>query len=338
MRVSIVGLKETTLDVGFGSANRALFDFVNEKDLEKLQGDMEMHLKELNAQCSALKIGEVVGLADSQVEKSQTRLDNLQNELDNLSAAKGSEIDLILQQNNAVELDMASLLESLTNHFDQCVKGASLLEGSRISTQERNEIVEILENDSQDLPHVMAELETAFSKVELNCAQINKECSFLHEFFQSKLKKYLSLLSAGIDNLLVGFDSMSPMLQRVQSTLHTLADEEGAMSELVEYFTNFSTTYHKTILEIQRRRDVNDQMARLVSRFVEEANQLRQQDATARKKFLMDNGNYIPSTMIEQQAGSLLQELPELKVLSTKEALPNVTQESVAEALRHLRL
>ena len=64
----------------------------------------------------------------------------------------------LLKENAALENELVSILEMLTNHYDQCTQGVQILYSG--GSQQVN--LEILKNDAQELPDVLKELHTVY--------------------------------------------------------------------------------------------------------------------------------------------------------------------------------
>ncbi|KAI5967111.1 ATG17 [Candida theae] len=76
-----------------------------------------------------------------------------------------------LQENQALENELVSLLQMLTNHFDQCNKAIELLSTSSSNV---NVNIEVLANDAQELNEVFKDLTSIYDIVLTNETKSNK--------------------------------------------------------------------------------------------------------------------------------------------------------------------
>lgn len=93
-------------------------------------------------------------------------------------------INTLLKENQSLEQELAAILAMLTNHYDQCVRGLSLMEGNANYTPVD---LEVLQNDALELPEVMKELNTVYNVILKN---------------ESRAKLYLEAAIPHADNII----------------------------------------------------------------------------------------------------------------------------------------
>lgn len=78
----------------------------------------------------------------------------------------------ILQENQALENELVSILEMQTNHFDQCMKAVELVSSGNGCDMN----LDVLKNDAQELPEVFKELTTIYDIILRNEERSKSSC------------------------------------------------------------------------------------------------------------------------------------------------------------------
>lgn len=184
--------------------------------------------------------------------------------------------------------EMATLLESLARHYDQCTQAYDLslevMSGkySADISEELEELTEVLSNDARELDGVLAELyehreSIAISarvvvdfleKVELDHSTSVKVLKKLDSFGLGELAEY----EARIYDL---GKAQSDLLDQVNSILLP------EMASLVEYYRLFLQSYYSMVLEISRRKHYYEKLKNIQEEIQ------RKVDKTVKGKFLI---------------------------------------------------
>lgn len=159
-----------------------LSDFVSWPELDLLRVNIAAHQKNckkalLCMNKETLKLKEklhtgtamhstILKLYDSRV--AEVKL--LMNEAVNKSPPKNGSnpIYTLLKENISLENELASILKMLTNHFDQCCLAAQWNSTADV------ESLTVLQEDSNELPSVLKEVEAIYEIIDNNCARANQ--------------------------------------------------------------------------------------------------------------------------------------------------------------------
>lgn len=71
--------------------------------------------------------------------------------------------DAILKENASLEYEIVSILEMITNHYDQCNKYYEMLKDSTVDGDSFN--FKVLENDAEELPDVLKEIKNVYETI-----------------------------------------------------------------------------------------------------------------------------------------------------------------------------
>ncbi|CDK24698.1 unnamed protein product [Kuraishia capsulata CBS 1993] len=349
-------LKTVKVEASFkhSGTTGTLFDFISDEDIQNMVNDIEVILE----QNDVLSNG---GRTDILLQSFNTDIDSFQHDLDslhklfmtsaslpwsrkqkdpqNVSLDKDADsINQLLQMNSELELDMVSLLKSLSNHYDQCSKGSVLLKSPQVPQQEKQELFAVLQNDVNELPSVLDILEDDRAQISQNCEYILNICE-QSEKFNSKVQEYVqSLESFGKNKLQAHYmKDFRAGVQPIRANIKRAEEFHKQVLDLIDYYTNFVRSYNSLVLEIDRRHHVNNRIAELVKSLQSSISQIEEDDSKAREDFLLRNADYLPQNIIDPIGNTpsshiLFNALPMVTLEFEKELLPDISTETVSNA------
>lgn len=168
---------------------------------------------------------------------------------------------------------------------------------SPISTDERREMLRVLEHDSEEVEDVVSELgehardlESAFDKLS-GRARIARErdktlhhvVTMLHEMQTIHLPSHLHSLH-----------TFSADWTRIRSTIGSSTLQ---LSDLTDFYAEFFEGYKKLLREIERRSAAESQMRRIADKAEREIGRVREADEKARKTFMDEVGSVLPGDL-----------------------------------------
>lgn len=200
--------------------------------------------------------------------------------------------------------EMATLLESLARHYDQCTQAYDLslnVNNGLISDEGREELEEltdVLENDAAELEGVLAEL------YERRKA-ISKSANFVVQFLNKVERDHLAIvelfgeLNSFGENELVMYDKSITELSQKH---HMHIDEIMSvylpeMVSLTEYYGLFLTSYHSLIIEISRRKKFQENLNAIAAQMQNKLNKIMEEEFTERERFVEESGSYLPGDL-----------------------------------------
>jgi autophagy-related protein 17 len=277
-----------------------LYDFISD--------DMIHVLREKR---KTLKVGN--GLV-SAMDKEHKKLTQLSISLPQEPELESSEIFNTLAEVQEIEVEIATILESLTSHYDQCTKGVAVSNGElELDSKEKEELFSVLEKDDNELPDILTELEDCFQELKLRCDSIKMNT----HLYDSLVHKVASMKEIG-DVLEWTFHSLeNTMAQftKLSSDIHSKCVESH---ELCTHYINFQNSYGDFLNEINRRRELQAKMKSIAENAQSSLEMLVQQDQKQRTKFLKCHGDTLPL--------DLWNKLPQGELLSLKVSYSKLPQ------------
>lgn len=288
-------LKQIKIDQSLSSgSHRTLYDFISNEVMETLllkQGSLDK-----------ARSG-YVGVIEQQQELLKSKLDEfnkvfnqLEGEVNEVSQAQW--ISDLIDENNGLEEEVAGLLESLTNHYDQCARGQRIAEGKEqdITECEKTELFEVLAKDFQEVPDVLKDLEESFADIEQRCKKI--EGYLTTKFYDIKLKHLTQDLNAFGENDLMQvmstIDKQTIDFQAISKDINEKCDEAN---QLIKHYQNFVSSYYSLVLELNRRENVQRSMEKVFNDAKKKLEAIQLDDYKKRDIFLQSNGPYLPSDL-----------------------------------------
>ena len=234
---------------------------------------------------------------------------------------------------HALELhaqEMASLLESLSSHFDLCVNAIRHTEGGfaaarkaasslppgaepvsisgvmnaesqnlneePISEAERTEMLHVLENDAAQVDEVVTELKEHLSEMETKHGSILDHISALTAEYGSTTSAFTILenISANLPRYIMASSDFKLHWEEVKQQIREqLEDLEG----MRVFYENYHASYDAMILEVHRRRKSEDRVKAILRKAMEQIEEESAQDMRERLTFKGDVGDYIPQDL-----------------------------------------
>lgn len=236
---------------------------------------------------------------------------------------------------------MAELLESLTRHYDQCMTAVDMSQKTpkthRQSNSELDELLSVLENDSQQVEDVVNELyghrkaieaseksvSDFYNSIQARYTEVVDYFEVVDQFTKSKLPGYLKTLDGYSQKQKYHVEEISGLIKE--------------LSSLVEYYDIFLNSYHALILEIGRRTKAEQKMQSIIDDMSKTLSRFRQEEVEARKEFINDRGNYLPNDLWSGLTDNPSEAKIEFDQSNTNK-LPTISEESIQKAKKEIKL
>lgn len=301
-----------------------LSDFVSFDVIDKLKGNiaiytdncnkarklLEHHLEQLleAAHKNSSKFSRCAKIYDSQVVNVQMLM-RYANSTTTLPQSNSNIVNNILRENSSLEQELVSLLEMLTNHYDQCVLAKSLLTSSS-----NNIDLDVLRNDTLELPAVLKEFlgihdiimnnETRAAKfVDQKLPHIDSVIGHCDELIQA----YTQFKSGDIVKLILLMVRCEEVLRTNSvdevstSGMHTVEVYTEVVSQLSHHYTQFHAIYEqKYLTELHYEQYVYPRKyLKLLNEFLNGGLlQLEEEERQRRHEWLQKYGNFIPKDFL----------------------------------------
>jgi autophagy-related protein 17 len=222
---------------------------------------------------------------------------------------------------------MASLLDSLVQHFDLCVnairnteggyaavrKAASSQppgaepvsvsgvmsaedrpeDGEPISEEERREMLEVLENDAAQVEDVVMELRHRLNDMELMHDTILEHVSSLIQSYNETTAAYNILEGVGsrLPNYIVASQDFK---LHWEETKLQIQDQLTELESMRLFYESYHSSYDGLIVEIYRRRQSEEKVKVIIRKAMEQIEKVYEADMREREAFKGDVGDFLP--------------------------------------------
>ncbi|KAL8847749.1 MAG: hypothetical protein Q9221_007197 [Calogaya cf. arnoldii] len=237
-----------------------------------------------------------------------------------LDTTPGSPIPHILQSMEDRAKDMADNLESLVKHFDLCVTAIKHTEGGGdaaqrltddlpegmavgqeiasappepITDQEREEMLEVLANDADQVEEVLTEIRDYINEMETLLENTTTYMAKLDEAHSNVLKAFRQLES--LEARLHGFIAQSQVfVMRWDDAKGKINERMIELESLGDFYSGYLSAYDNLLVEIGRRQFMEQQMEKVLQDAMRKLETLHEEDSTKREAFKIDYGDFLP--------------------------------------------
>ncbi|KAF6804789.1 Autophagy-related protein 17 [Colletotrichum sojae] len=228
---------------------------------------------------------------------------------------------------------MAQLLTSLTKHFDLCVTAVRTTEGGAAlarlraaeatqsqggdavsisgviasqeshtpdlepaTTQDRADMLEIVVSDAAEVDSVVREITDRLHAMEEDHAELTKQADRARDAFFASLDTFAALEDAG--GRFAGYVAAeAEFLQRWDDERYVIFQKLGEMDDLRDFYEKYAGAYDNLVLEVERRRAVEDKIRGIWRKAKEGVDRLVEADRRERDTFRQEIGEFIPTDL-----------------------------------------
>jgi autophagy-related protein 17 len=226
--------------------------------------------------------------------------------------------------------EMASLLESLSSHFDLCVNAIRHTEGGfaaarkaasslppgaepvsisgvmnaesqnldeqPLSDEERTEMLHVLENDAAQVEDVVAELKEHLNEMETKNEAILEHVSMLNTEYSSTMAAFtiLETISAHLPKYVL---ASSDFRLHWEDTKQQIREQSENLEDMRIFYENYYASYDALILEVHRRKKSEDKVKAVMRKAMEQVEEESALDLRERLAFTGDLHDFIPQDL-----------------------------------------
>lgn len=231
---------------------------------------------------------------------------------------------------------MAEHLTSLTRHFDMCVTAVRITEGGAalarrkaaedttsadpvsisgvIAEQESNvtelepgekiEIVQVVMQDAPEVDEVVADLNAEMQHMEVDFVQLKEQTDQTRSEYVAVTQAFQVLEEIG--SRLAGYIAAeTEFLERWAAEKQSIFTRLEEMETLRDFYEGYGSAYDSLILEVERRRAVEEKIQGIWRKAKEQVDKLVESDWNDRETFRAEVGDYIPTDLWEGMSGPL---------------------------------
>ncbi|KAG8665421.1 autophagy protein 17 [Fusarium poae] len=327
-------LRDTSVEGVFrpdGEERRSLLDFIDEGGVHGVREAMKKSIQELQS-------------FDGDLLRFDTDIRNLKKIITDTPTLSHDDTHIptfeLLESLVDHSANMAQLLVSLTHHFDMCVTAIRTTEGgvalarrraaeatqsqgndgvsisgviaeqeSNVSDLEPNtakdraEMLKVVVQDAGEVEDVVQEIQERLTAMEQDYLVLQEQHDISKQAYTNMLEAYAVLGEIGdrlADYLAAEGDFKSRWDMEKESVFSKLQE----MQQLKEFYERYASAYDSLILEVERRRAVDDRVKSIWRKAQENVDKLLDADGASRETFRQDVGEYLPTDLWAGMQGS----------------------------------
>ncbi|KAL8726514.1 MAG: hypothetical protein Q9181_006024 [Wetmoreana brouardii] len=350
-------------------SRKSLLDFVDEGGVDELlvkaqesanaaqRAHAELVETNLAFHTELQEIADV--LRSSQVPKNQRLLGNVGQSSD-LNGSSTSPLPDILQNMEDRAKGMADNLESLVKHFDLCVTAIKHTEGGDdaahrlthdlpagmsvgeevlgappelISEQERQEMLDILAKDANQVEEVVMEIQDHIGELEVQFDTVSAYMSQLEQESSNVATAFKHLDSLG--SRLHAFVAQSQVfVMRWDDEKARISERMEELESLGDFYIGYVSAYDNLLVEIGRRQFMEQQMDKVVQDAMRKLDTLYEEDRAKREAFRDDYGEFLPMDIWPGLTDPPLQF--ETRPINGVDKVPEISKSVIQRAIRRV--
>lgn len=225
---------------------------------------------------------------------------------------------------------MASLLESLVSHFDLCVNAVRHTEGGyaavrqaassqppgvepvsvsgvmktaeesqephSISEEERQEMLDVLVKDAEQVEDVVVEMSEFLAEMEQKHEDILEYVAHLTETHTGTLQTFHKLeeISSSLPRYIIASQDFKIKWEDIKFNIdEQLSELEGMRL----FYEGYHSSYDNLLLEVWRRRQTEEKVKNIMRKAMEQVDRVLETDRAERDGFKADFGDYLPNDL-----------------------------------------
>ncbi|KAI1469278.1 autophagy-related protein 17 [Daldinia caldariorum] len=326
-------LRDRTVDSTFrpaGEGKKNLLDFIDEARVEGINDALKENIQSLQTIQKSFD-GDLLRFDTDMRLLSKT----LSGALPPSPSASSSERLLPRLFSSMIDNShaMAELLSSLTKHFDLCVTAVRTTEGGAalarikaaetvdsqsgvnvsisgviaeqeshmpeddpISPEERAQMLEVVMQDASEVDDVVRELNIRLQSMEADFATIDSQRNRVKTVYRSTIDAFRVLEDIGI-RLPSYISAEVEFRDRWDEEQSAIREKLHEMDELRIFYESYSNSYDGLILEVERRRALQEKVLSIWKKAKESVDKLYETDRKERELFRHEVAEYLPTDL-----------------------------------------
>ncbi|OTB01351.1 hypothetical protein M426DRAFT_323501 [Hypoxylon sp. CI-4A] len=327
-------LRDRVVDSTFrpkGEGKKNLLDFIDESQVNGLRDSLKENIHALQSTQESFD-GDLLRFDDDMRLLNSTMNTAPSVSSPSASTSKHSLPDLlasIIEHSHA----MAELLSSLTKHFDLCVTAVRTTEGGAalakikaaeatdsqgvgdvsisgvmaeqeshmpdydpISPEDRAQMLAVVVQDALEVEDVVQELHERLQAMEREFTTVNEQTTQINMVYISTLDAFKVLEDIG-SRLQSYIAAESEFRERWNEEQQAIQDKMEEMEGLRVFYENYSNSYDGLILEVERRKSLEEKMLSIWKKAKESVDKIVESDRVEREMFRHEVAEYLPTDL-----------------------------------------
>lgn len=165
-----------------------------------------------------------------------------------------------------------------------------------MSAEERAEVVAVVVQDAPEVDEVVAELEAALQQMEGDFAALAAQTDRVRAAYGAAVAAFAVLEEAGVH--LKGYAAAeAEFLQRWEDEKEVIFLKLEEMDGLRRFYDGYAGAYDSLLLEVERRRAVQDKIQGILRKAKESVHKIVEADRRERELFKEEIGEYLPTDL-----------------------------------------
>ncbi|KAI0976106.1 kinase activator [Xylaria arbuscula] len=314
-----------------GEEKRSLLDFVDEAQVERMRETLKENIQALQSTQQSFDRDLLQFEAD--LRNLKAIIASAPSPASPSISSSGPPLLHLLSSMIDNSHAMAELLNSLTKHFDLCVTAVRTTEGGPalarikaaeatqsqegddvsisgvipdqephmsglepLSPEDRVQMLEVLAQDSSEVEDVVQELNERLQAVEAEFGNLDERTTSVKSGYLNTLDAFRTLEDIGtrIQSYISAENEFRDRWIEEQETIH---DKMSEMEDLRIFYEKYAGTYDHLILEVERRKGVEEKIMGIWKRAKESVDKLIDMDSKHRDLFRHEVADHLPTDL-----------------------------------------
>ncbi|KAI3343767.1 autophagy-related protein 17 [Ustulina deusta] len=314
-----------------GEEKRSLLDFVDEAQVDRMRESLKENIQAL--QSTQQSFDRDLLQFEVDLRNLKAIISSVPSPASPSISSSGPPLLDMLSSMIDTSHAMAELLNSLTKHFDLCVTAVRTTEGGSalarikaaeatqsqegddvsisgvipdqeshmpdlgsLSPEDRAQMLEVLVQDSSEVEDVVQELNEHLQTVEAEFSTFDERTTQVKLGYLSTLDAFRTLEDIGtrIQSYISAENEFRDRWVEEQETIH---DKMSEMEDLRIFYEKYAGTYDHLILEVERRRAVEEKILGIWRRAKESVEKIIDADSRQRDLFRQEVADHLPTDL-----------------------------------------
>lgn len=225
----------------------------------------------------------------SSMQRDHKRLKQLHLEIPD-DPDESSTLLATIQEVQEIEEEIATILESLTSHYDLCLKAVAVEKGEvSMGTLEKDELFSVLAKDDKELPDILTEIEDCFHELKQRCDSIHVDSTL----YDSIVEKMAEVKESGqvLNRTMHSMENVTAQLNKLVYGIKESCEESHG---LCVSYSRFRESFGEFLAEIKRRVETQKRMNKIIQDAESRLSILAREDSRQRQLFLETHGDSLP--------------------------------------------
>ncbi|KAK4143184.1 autophagy-related protein 17 [Dichotomopilus funicola] len=325
-------MQDTRVEAVFrpaGEEQKFLVDFIDENSVEAMRNTLKESIAELQAAQTSFD-GDLLRLDNDLRLIAKTLSPPTSSDSPSASATYQPIAHLLASLAENSE-GMAQHLTSLTTHFDMCVKAVRATEGGAalarrraaeatddgdpvsisgviteqeshveglepMDPQELAEIIQVVVEDAPEVDEVVAEIQAALLQMEQEFGALKDQADRIRDAWLATLRasQILEDIGARLQSYVA---AEHEFVQRCEAEKDIIFGRLEEMDGLKRFYEGYASAYSSLLLEVERRRAVEDRIQHTLRKARDNVENLVEADRKQREHFRQEVGEFLPTDL-----------------------------------------